>query len=338
MLAIAAFAGGPLVPRTYLPGYRGRMPRISDMLLDGVVFLFRTKADAEARERIGGTGFVVAKPVEGSKELIGRTLFIPYIVSNKHVVFEGGASVVSVNRRDGGKPDIIEYEPTDWVAHPSGDDVAIICAFGDLDSAMHKTSHIAEHQIVTPEGMKRWMVGVGDEVFMIGRFINLQGRNSNRAAARFGCISMMQERIFQHQRNFWQESFAVEMRSRTGFSGSPVAVYRTVATNLSDIPQNLSNFFGILGVNWGYILDEHGENTWLNGVVPGWKILDLLETPEMKRRHEEASAPVLLAAKGGAKLAIADLPDPPANDENPNHQEDFTRLLSAAARTREPKD
>ena len=79
-----------------------------------------------------------------------------------------------------------------------------------------------------------------------------------------------------------QESFAVEMRSRTGFSGSPVMVYRTPLSSIEDGLKYVK-FTGLLGVNWGYILDEETqENTWLNGVVPAWKILEMLDMPAVK--------------------------------------------------------
>jgi hypothetical protein len=54
---------------------------------------------------------------------------------------------------------------------------------------------------------------------------------------------------------------------------------------LADV--KVKDFWAILGVNWGYVLDENGENTWLNGVVPAWKIIDLLEGTILKKQHEE---------------------------------------------------
>src|SRR5579863_9891445 len=83
------------------------LPRIPDILMDGAAFLFPTRADAERRARSGGTAFLVSKTIDGSKETFGQELYIPYLVSCRHVVFSGGASVISINRRDGNAPDII---------------------------------------------------------------------------------------------------------------------------------------------------------------------------------------------------------------------------------------
>ncbi len=51
-----------------------------------------------------------------------------------------------------------------------------------------------------------------------------------------------------------------------------------------------NSFWALLGVNWGYIHDEDGENSWLNGVVPAWKILEVLETAPLLAEHAKAEA------------------------------------------------
>lgn len=259
------------------------MPRIHDRLLDGVVFLFRSAAEAHARARLGGTGFVIGRLLENSEELLGRRKYVPYLVSNRHVVFEGSACVASVNRKDGGPPDVLDIEQEAWVAHPGGDDVAVTCVNGMLDAAIHRVTHIKQGSIFGPEDIENYEVGVGDEVFMIGRFVNLQGRKANQPAARFGNISAGLSPIPVEGR--LQEAFAVEMRSRTGFSGSPVLVYRTLASSLMDHAEHATDFWGLLGVNFGYVKDEEGENTWLNGVVPAWKIMEVLATPQLREIH-----------------------------------------------------
>jgi hypothetical protein len=273
------------------------------------------------------------------QETTGQELYIPYLVSCRHVVFSAGASIVSVNRWDGGVPDIIETEPTDWVEHPAGDDVVAMCAMHLIRPSRHRLSHIQLGSIITDAGITRLDIGVGDETVMVGRFVNHQGQTTNRAAARFGTISMMPEDIWVRNDNRFQRSYAVEMRSRTGFSGSAVAVYRTLATVLTDVPH--ADFWGILGVNWGYILDEDGENTWLNGVVPGGRIIELLEVPTLKTRHEQLEQEfheiIRDQGTGGAVQAFA-TDHPPATDANPKHLKDFMRLVDVAARKRPQGD
>lgn len=312
-----AFAG-PLAPPTCLSVrlawdlggltldegvYDASVPRIADKLLDGVAFQFRTADEARARIKLGGSSFLVGRSLADSETIFGRVKSIPYLVSNRHVVHDSGASVVSINRRDGGEPDILDLGPNDWHAHPAGDDLAVACPWPRLNTDVHKISHIREADFITPEIIEEYDLGVGDEVFMVGRFVNLQGRRINRPAARFGNISMMLEDILVSDSlgARVQNSFAVEMRSRTGFSGSPVCVYRTIATVLTDVPAGKHEYWGLLGVNWGHILDEDGENTWLNGVVPAWKISELLDVPPLQAIHSLAQHTMRgLAAQGGA--------------------------------------
>lgn len=255
------------------------MPRIPDQLIDCVVFLYRSVDDAKNRRKLGGTGFIVGRPMEGVN------WHVPYLVSNWHVALGGGASVASVNRKDGYPPAIFDLEPADWIAHPDGDDLAAICIADYLEYGIHEIGAVREDQFVNQARLQEWGIGVGDEVVMLGRFVNHQGRETNKPAARFGSISIMLDKFWSKSMGKLQEGFAVEMRSRTGFSGSPVLVYRTSSTVLTKV--DVKKFSGFLGVNFGYVLDEDGENTWLNGVIPAWKVTEILDTPTMKAKQKE---------------------------------------------------
>lgn len=340
---------GPIVPRCYLQDrdaaelvfprqetpYDQAMPRIPDSLMDGIAFLYPTAALARARERLGGTGFLVGRRLVGGEAAYGKDVYVAYLVSNRHVVFESSACVASVNRRDGSAPDIWDIDQNDWIAHPNHD-LAATCVQDYLDKAVQRLTHVREDRFITPAIMAASELGVGDEVFMIGRFVNLQGAMANKPAARFGTLSMMLEDIPTKGpagNRVTQESFAVEMRSRTGFSGSPVIVYRTVATVLRPVPEEYEGFFGLLGVNWGYVHDENGENSFINGVVPAWHISELLDLPALRThqdRHEALVADIIAKQKGGNTSQTTALSDAPAAGDNPRHKEDFTALLGAA--------
>src|ERR1700693_3020590 len=69
-------------------------------------------------------------------------------------------------------------------------------------------------------------LGVGSDTFMVGRFIDHDGGETNRPAARFGHISVLPAPIIQPN-DVTADSFCIDMHSRPGYSGSPVFVYRT---------------------------------------------------------------------------------------------------------------
>ena len=88
----------------------------------------------------------------------------------------------------------------------------------------------------------------------------------------------------------------------------------------------------MLGISWGYIFDEERENTWLNGVVPAWKILDLLDSEPMKHAFEAAELSAMNLKKNAVatpSVAVEDM-EPPTTGDNPDHREAFNRLLGAA--------
>ena len=328
------------------------MPRIPDELTYGISFTYRTRADAENNARHGGTAFLVSKVMEGIVAENGGPAYLIYAVTNYHVAC-CGFPVIRIHREDA-IPQILDLAPTDWVPHPNGDDLAIAFISDKLSipgmnnaQVMSGLKFVPTHRFLTPKIATDNNVGIGDEIFMLGRFINLQGNKTNLAPAlRLGNISMMPQPLWNSVTNADQESFGVEMRSRTGFSGSPVAVYRTDETMpiAGKALNQTQRWWYLLGVNWGFVYEKDtNENTWLNGVVPAWKILELLEEPaladkhklgtqyfkELAKRQHPTAAPAV-ALPEGAVLS--------STDENPNHREDFTSLANAAARKQKPTE
>ncbi|PJI55722.1 hypothetical protein CTI14_02415 [Methylobacterium radiotolerans] len=173
-----------------------------------------------------------------------------------------------------------------------------------------ETNFVGTDQFLTAEQISQLSIGAGDEVFMIGRFLNMQGDGIIKPVVRFGSISM-ETTEFVHNKAMGQdeESFIVEMRSRTGFSGSPVMMYRTDATSISTFhPTNF--IYGLLGINWGYIYNEDKENSFMNGVVPAWKILELLEHPTLLKKHAEAEARIKFALSDLGQRIMSAFPGP----------------------------
>jgi hypothetical protein len=79
------------------------------------------------------------------------------------------------------------------------------------------------------------------------------------------------------------------------------------------------------------------------GVIPAWKIRDIVEGPEMKSALDAAKE-VAKAARARRQDAIG--PDSAggpsgasdAGDENPNHREDFMHLVASAGKARKQDD
>jgi hypothetical protein len=209
----------------YTKWVRIGMPRIPQEILDSVFFLYRSKEDAVNGVDAGGTGFVVSYQDHKLRE----TFY--YGVSNRHVVCDNGYSFIRINTRSG-RSDILEYDPADWETVPSGEDIAAI----PLDLQQHH-SGMSISPFMFLEKLERHQIGVGDDVFMLGLFIDHQGHVTNNPKARFGNISMLAnpDARVEQKNGYNSESYILDMHSRAGFSGSPVFVYRTLGGDLTDL-------------------------------------------------------------------------------------------------------
>jgi len=122
------------------------MPRIPLQDLNCAFYLYPSRAAAESGLAVGGSGFWVAI----------TSLRVPefwwlYGVSNQHVVHRSGASVIRANSKDGGLK-IIEAEPTDWIEHPGGHDVAILPIEGNNQPTDIEVMQVSPGMFVTREG------------------------------------------------------------------------------------------------------------------------------------------------------------------------------------------
>lgn len=209
------------------------MPRIPAEFLNGTFYLYRTADDARAGRDPGGTGFIVLynKPI-WEEQPPGGPFF--YGVTNWHVACASGLSVIRLNKKDGGT-DVVEFGPEDWHFIPGRYDVAVVPLSVDID--VHQVAAVSVQSFCERASPQLgYSIGVGEDVFMIGLFVDHDGLTTNIPSARFGHISMLADAraAIKQPTGHSGESFVIDMHSRTGFSGSPVYVYRTFAHDLTN--------------------------------------------------------------------------------------------------------
>jgi Trypsin-like peptidase domain len=276
------------------------MPRIVDSLPFAVAYLYDSAAAAQQGERTGGSGFLVGQPATLQPDLV-----VVYIVTNRHVV-DGGAIVARYMHATGERHIDGQATTESWFSALS-DDIAIRrvgYAFAhDTDQAV---KFVPREWFITPDNLTtcnrgdgpepRYLpFGIGDDTFMLGRFIGFDGGEQNQPSARFGNLSVAVPTRIKSRTGGEHESFIVEARSLAGFSGSPVFIYRAN-----------SSFFGnplaleqvtLLGVDWGHLRageqteyvvdsasDEGMKDRYSSGmmvVVPAWKLAELLDTEDV---------------------------------------------------------
>jgi hypothetical protein len=289
------------------------MPKLDkySALLRTVFFLYPTEADAIAGTNSGGTGFLVAVP---SKRWPTQVQHV-HGITNYHVaVFneEGRPSPVLRIARTNSPPQIVNLDPSNWFFKPKSCDLAVTppllfdrtgIAFLDMQSFF--LNEAEEKQIE---------VGPADDVFMIGRFVDYDGIETNSPALRFGHISIMDAKIKQHT-GFFGRSIVVDMHSRSGFSGSPVFVYRTLGSYfLESQPGSILTGAGhtlkLLGMHWGQFPESWElkdkpqqslrhqaalitEGKYVEGlsgmtcVIPASQIIDVFNAPDLVQMREQ---------------------------------------------------
>lgn len=280
------------------------MPKIQQALMDTVFYLYRNKEDAEKGTDFGGTGFIISVPSKADSS----TIYL-YAVSNLHVACEGGFSVIRINTKSGGT-DILELDPSDWHPHPDREDVAI--TFPIKLSKDHKYAHLTYGMLCTKKEISTGEIGPGDDIFMIGRFIDHDGGVTNMPAVRFGNISIDPSPITQPTGKLGL-SYCLDLHSRTGYSGSPVFVYRTIGSDLTKLKtlDTSGAILMLLGIHWGQFpelweLEDKQEMSeaaktslitdgkyvkGLSGMtcaIPAWEILKMLDTGPIKERRDES--------------------------------------------------
>ncbi len=330
------------------------MPKLGEYqyLLDAVFFLYKDEASAKAGKGAGGTGFFVGIESQAAPD----THHHIYAVSNWHVAVDG-FPVIRVNRKSG-PPEIFPFDVHDWTFVPGGEDVAVVEI--QLNDANLKASALsAMSWFVTDERIAEHEMNAGEDVFMLGRFIDHDGVEANLPSMRFGNISMMAAKVKQPT-GFVGESYVVDMHSRTGFSGSPVFVYRTQGSIFSK-PGGLlggGHLMMLLGILWGQFPEEwniqdsskavskqgatlptlDGKSirgmSGMSLVSPASAIRKVLNMKVLRDRRAETES----ALREELNASPVSQAAPAANAESPTHREDFMNLLGAAVKTPQPKD
>jgi hypothetical protein len=339
------------------------MPRIAAETLNAPFYLYASRKDAEEGSRFGGTGFFVAYPLPGHVPLkSGKPAFL-YAVTNWHVAVRDGMSVMRINKLDGGI-DILEFDPSEWDFVPRGPDIAIIGPdqLGGLNETIHNITAIHLDIFLDRDDVPKLKVGAGEDVFMIGRFVDHDGAASNVPAARFGNISVMPQVMPQPTGAKHLTSYILDVHSRTGYSGSPVFVYRTVFSDLTAPPASIeggphSHFVRLLGIHWGQFPEKwevksrekpqntealiEGDERYIEGMsgmtlaLPAWQLKDMLE---MKKHADVRERHIKEARERFGSGPKTESASPPAADANPKHREDFNSLVVSAVKKRERED
>lgn len=299
------------------------MPKIPRELLDATFYLYPDRESAEAGADFGGTGFLLARHFHNDP-----TQSVIYAVTNYHVAIRDGCSVIRLNHKDG-STEILEFGPEDWTFISNGPDIAAV-ALSDMSKVI--STAISIEMLALPPEIERYEIGPGDNVFMVGRFVDHGGKVKNEPAVRFGHLSMMPLPMKQKGNGAVHKSYCIDMHSRSGYSGSPVFCYRTMTDYLAEtslVVDSGRQFIALLGIHWGQFPEEwelgtraksakpdvsvEGDERYIVGmsgmtcVAPASDIVALLETGRLQSDFEEIEA-YLARSKSWISVPRPELP------------------------------
>src|SRR5262249_33609865 len=144
------------------------------------VYLYPDERSATAGESFGGSGFLLMHhETDANYHQI-------YVITNTHVI-KSGACAIRINTRVGGF-DVIPTDEAEWHKHPT-DDLAAYPV--KLDINIYQYALLTPLHFATRSVIERFNIGIGDDCFVVGRFVNHAGRQKNQPSARFGNIAQM---------------------------------------------------------------------------------------------------------------------------------------------------
>ena len=271
--------------------------QIPEVIRECVAFAcFRTTGGM----KLAGTVFFVRV----NSDEIGAAFI--YVVTARHVIAgiqkesSDGKVLLRVNMKAGASQ-LVETDISQWKFHPDDvADVAVLQLALPQETVAYRT--IPVEMAATEEVIKQEEIGVGDDVFLTGLFVNHVGRERNLPIVRVGNIALMPEERVQTKAVGPIDAYLVESRSIGGLSGSPVFVYLGSARRVGNT-MNLgaNNRYFWLGLMHGHFdLDRKDDedltqdafaqervNMGIAIVVPAYKILEVINQPEIVSMREK---------------------------------------------------
>lgn len=296
----------------------------------------------------------------GSAFLVGAPdIGITYLVTAAHVVSDKMDAPFDVrfNVRGGGARNHKEEYP-DWITHLSDNTV---------DVAVHEiavpdwadVSHVPMvPNLAVGDRLRKKDIGPGCETYTVGLWKFMHGKRRNQTFVYTGHIGLMPEDekvpvkpwLRKHGPDSIDvDAYLVESEPLDGASGAPVFVRRTLDTPITPtrikrgsgpaLEAHLEGSVWLLGLQSDAFVGRAGKDyevlagkivpRGVNVVVPVERIMEVLDHPKLKASREAAKK-----ADVAASTPVKTGQEPSTKDENPQHEEDFNRLLDAAVKGR----
>jgi hypothetical protein len=318
----------------------GAHVRLAEDLRRCVVYLgIRPQPGSENRIESAGTGFFVSLDEPGGT----------YLVTASHIAKTLGESfVVRFNDRNGDGQNEQLDDPV-WEFH--SDQAVDLAALPFQPPSWSDCLPITRRQFLTEDYMARRDIGAGDLVHIVGAFRLLQGERRNLPLVHTGHVALLPEDEPIPVKGLGDvRGYLVQVQTLRGSSGSPVFVRRHVGgiTDTGD-PLVVGSMYGdawLMGVNHGGWFGKPDDVLDLPGrgrgaievpvsmaiVIPSERLIEVLDSPRLKTLRAQAAADERSGRSASLTAAFPAEWEPSTKPDNPQHKEDFNRLLDEAMR------
>jgi hypothetical protein len=127
---------------------------------------------------------------------------------------------------------------------------------------------INKEMVLADDLQRELEFGPGDEVFFMGRYVDIDGKEHNEPVLRSGMVAGFPSApIHQAKRAHYQQTILVEARSLSGFSGSPVFVWSPHQLQRTQEGIPVANV--VLGPQCYLLGIDYGHHRWREPVRSG---------------------------------------------------------------------
>jgi hypothetical protein len=256
------------------------MPEVPDQFINSIATLIGSHG------RPIGTAFVTR--FGGTDKKFFESF---YLITCEHCIEKKANARFSTGK-------ILEVEPPRWSRSPTGDDVVAL----DITDVVHEAGGgIGNIDIGYAVQRKEPFFDIGVDLYMLGLLVDEKDIGVNVPRARFGNLSAFaDDRVLAKQGNGAERPCHLgDMRSRAGFSGSPVIGYLGVPA-MDGVVNYKNRLFGIHSAQHAERIKLFGAGDFqaveipssMTRIVPAWIIQELLEqdhmlSAERKRRKRD---------------------------------------------------
>lgn len=255
-----------------------------------------------------GTAFLFATPIPQTDKIWTDVVTAKHVLAGIRTHSSDQKVLLRFNLKNGGHT-LVETDVEQWVLHPDKSvDVGInaLRISPDFD-----VKFLSESISVTPDVIEKHGIGIGDDVFITGLFVNHYGAERNIPILRVGNIAAVPGEPVKTQMGP-MEAYLIEARSIGGLSGSPVFVYLDPLRQgmgpkgsilVSSGAGPVGGSFFLLGLIHGHydvpaVLDLDGAeglrekaiNMGIAIVVPVTKIIETINQPEREAQRRSIAS------------------------------------------------